>query len=117
MAERQPTHDLSDARAAWDRRGEIQFVDVREPYEWEAGRIEGATHIPLNALLSGAGEEELDPGRPVVAYCTVGQRSEVAKLMLQARGYDAYNMADGLRAWVAEGYPLTTPDGAPGRIA
>ena len=34
--------------------GEVQLVDVREPYEWEAGRIAGARHIEIERLASQA---------------------------------------------------------------
>ncbi|HEX9891699.1 MAG TPA: rhodanese-like domain-containing protein [Actinomycetota bacterium] len=99
------TPDLSDPQAAHQRRDDVQFVDVREPYEWEAGRIEGAIHVPLNALLAGAGD--LDPTKPVVAYCTVGQRSEVARHLLKARGFEAYNLEGGLERWLGRGLPFT----------
>ena len=33
-----------------------QVIDVRETYEWEAGRIEGALHIELERLASNAGK-------------------------------------------------------------
>src|SRR6185437_11127154 len=36
--------------------GEAQLIDVREPYEWEAGHIAGATHIELERLAGRAGE-------------------------------------------------------------
>ena len=45
--------DLSNVRDVHDRLSEIQLVDVREPYEWEAGRVDGAVHIPVNAIMSG----------------------------------------------------------------
>ncbi len=32
--------------------GEAQLVDVRQDFEWEAGRIPGAIHIPLDTLPS-----------------------------------------------------------------
>jgi putative hydrolase of the HAD superfamily len=103
-------------REAFERRQEIQLLDIREPYEWDAGRIEGAIHIPLNDVLNGR-TEGLDPGQPVVVYCRTANRSEVAKLMLEARGFDASIMDGGSEAWVAEGLPFTTPDGKPGRVA
>src|SRR5829696_3351051 len=53
--------------------GEVQLVDVREPYEWDAGRIAGARHIELERLASEA--ESLDRDRPVLFYCRVGSRS------------------------------------------
>jgi rhodanese-related sulfurtransferase len=108
--------DLTQPQTVFERRGEIQIVDVREPSEWEAGRIEGSVLIPLNELMAGAGQD-LDTERPVVAVCRVGNRSELAKLMLQARGFDAHNMAGGLEAWDRAGLPLSAPDGQPGRVA
>ena len=103
-------------REAYGRRDEVQLLDVREPYEWNAGRIEGAVHIPLQEVLDGR-TEGLDPDLPVVVYCRTANRSEVAKLMLEARGFDASVMEGGSEAWVAEGLPFTTPDGHPGRVA
>jgi rhodanese-related sulfurtransferase len=104
------------AREVQERRGEVQLLDVREPFEWNAGRIEGAVHIPLQQLLDGR-TEGLEPDTPVVIYCRTANRSEVAKLMLEARGFDASIMEGGSEAWVAEGLPFTTPEGQPGRVA
>src|ERR687890_345971 len=50
-----------------------QIVDVREPYEWEAGRIDGALHIELERLASNAGK--IDTDRPVIFHCRLGARS------------------------------------------
>jgi rhodanese-related sulfurtransferase len=61
--------------------------------------------------------EGLEAGRPVVIYGKTANRSEVARLMLQARGYEAHVMEGGSEAWVAQGLPFTTPDGQPGRVA
>jgi rhodanese-related sulfurtransferase len=107
--------DLSNPRIVHERQADVQIVDVREQPEWDAGRIEGSTHLPLNQLMTG-GMEELDPNRPVVAVCRTGNRSEVASLMLKARGFEAYNMEGGVEAWEAAGFSLTTPEGTPGRV-
>jgi rhodanese-related sulfurtransferase len=103
-------------RNVHERKADLQLLDVREPYEWNEGRIDGAVHIPLQDVLNGT-TEGLDPGRPVVIYCRTANRSEVARLMLEARGFDASVMEGGSEAWVAEGLPFNTPDGRPGRIA
>src|SRR5918996_621189 len=100
------------AREAYQRRDELQILDVREPFEWDAGRIEGAIHIPLNDLMAG-NTEGLDPDRPVVAYCKTANRSEVARLMLRARGFDAATMEGGGEAWVREGLPFPAASGEP----
>src|SRR5918992_3042857 len=109
-------NDLTRARGCWEKRDEVQILDVREDWEWDAGHIEGSVHIPLNELLAGR-MESLDQGRPVVAVCKTGNRSEVAALMLRARGFEAHNMAGGTEAWVGARFPFTTPDGSPGRGA
>ncbi len=109
-------YDLTTPAGVAGRLEEIQIVDVREDDEWLAGRVEGSIHIPLNSLLAGV-MDGVETGRPVVAVCRQGTRSEVATLMLRARGFEAYNLEGGLEAWAAQNLPLTTPDGAPGRVA
>jgi rhodanese-related sulfurtransferase len=108
---------MVDVRDVYEKRGEYQIVDVRELWEWQAGRIDGAVLIPLNDLMAGADEGILEKERPVAAVCKVGNRSEVASLMLRARGYRVENVEGGLEAWAAAGLPFSTPDGGPGRVA
>ncbi len=108
--------ELTTPRGLAAHRDEVQIVDVREQWEWDAGRIEGARHIPLNALMAGEGAD-LDTSRPVVVVCRVGNRSELGSIMLQARGYEAYNLRGGMEEWAHEGLPFTTPTGEPGRVA
>jgi len=91
-------------------------VDVREAYEWEAGHIDEAVHVPLNQLMAGGGQD-LDRSRPVVAVCRSGNRSELAALMLQARGYEAHNMQGGMEEWEKAGLPFAAVDGSAGRVA
>ena len=92
--------------------GETQLVDVRRSDEHEAGRIAGAVHIELDRLPADAGS--LDRGRPIVFYCRSGSRSAMATDAFRASGYDAYNMAGGLEAWVESGLPI---EPAGGRVA
>src|SRR6266545_6465830 len=93
--------DLTASRGLAEHLNEVQVVDCREPYEWVAGRIEGSIHLPLNAILAGS-TGELDTDRTTVVVCRSGNRSELATLMLQARGFDAHNLANGLEEWEAE---------------
>jgi hydroxyacylglutathione hydrolase/adenylyltransferase/sulfurtransferase len=91
------------------REGSIQLVDVREPYEWEAGRIAGARHVELERVASQA--PTIDRERPVVFYCRLGARSGLAANAFRRAGYDAYSMVGGLTAWAERGLPLEPQDG------
>jgi rhodanese-related sulfurtransferase len=85
-----------------------QLVDVRADHEWEAGRIAGAAHIPLDELAERAGE--IDRDRPVVVYCRGGNRSTMAAAALTDAGYDVSKLSEGIVGWEEEGLPLE-PDG------
>jgi hydroxyacylglutathione hydrolase/adenylyltransferase/sulfurtransferase len=86
----------------------LQVIDVREAYEREAGHIAGTRHIALVELTAQA--ETVERERPVVFYCRVGARSEMAAQAFRAAGYDAYSMSGGLRRWAQENRPLS-PEG------
>ena len=88
--------------------GSATVVDVREPYEWEVGRMPGTIHIPLERLASRA--EELDKDHPVIFQCRAGVRSLMAAQAFAAAGFQARSMAGGIQAWANDGRPLE-PDG------
>jgi hydroxyacylglutathione hydrolase/adenylyltransferase/sulfurtransferase len=102
--------DVAPERVAeLHRDGGVQLIDVREDYEWEAGRIPGARHVELGRIAAEAGS--IDRDRPVVFYCRVGSRSGMAADAFRSAGYDAYSMAGGLAAWDAKGLGLAPDDG------
>jgi hydroxyacylglutathione hydrolase/adenylyltransferase/sulfurtransferase len=88
---------------------QLQLVDVRETYEREAGHIAGSRHIELVHLSSQAAT--LDRERPVVFYCRVGARSEMAAQAFRAAGLEAYSMSGGLVRWAGEERTLEPVDG------
>jgi rhodanese-related sulfurtransferase len=110
MAFADPVHELTPAqvREALEK-GDIELIDVREPYEWEAGRIPGATHIELERLASRADEVPTD--RPIVFMCRLGVRSAMAMQAFRASGWDAYHLGGGIQRWANEGMPLEPADG------
>jgi rhodanese-related sulfurtransferase len=91
------------------------LVDVREGWEWAAGRAPGALHMPLDELVSRAAELPRD--RTVVVVCRSGNRSAHATAMLRDGGVDAVNLDGGLRSWSAQGLPLVTDGQKAGRVA
>ncbi len=83
---------------------DLVVLDVREPFEWEAGHIAGATHIPLGVLPVRA--NELDPQQRTVVVCHLGGRSAQAVMWLSGQGYDVVNLTGGMDAWEAAGRPV-----------
>ncbi len=93
--------------------GRVVLVDVREPGEWAAGRIPGATHVPRGLLevsadpTSPAHKRELDPHHRVILYCASGGRSALSADTLQAMGYtNVAHLDGGFKAWSAAGRPV-----------
>ena len=89
--------DLSPQRLSELPEG-VQLVDVREPWEHALAHLPGAILIPLGQLEVRLGE--LDPRRPVVAYCHHGVRSLHALRLLAAHGFeDLAHLAGGIDAY------------------
>jgi adenylyltransferase/sulfurtransferase len=81
--------------------GGVELVDVREPWEWSICRLEGARLLPLRELPQRFAE--LDPARPLVAYCHTGQRSLIARQFLLAQGFaDVRSLRGGVESWARE---------------
>jgi rhodanese-related sulfurtransferase len=85
-----------------------QLIDVRAEHEWEAGRIAGARHLPLDELAERT--SEIDRERPVVLYCRGGNRSTMATDALADAGFDAVKLSEGIVGWAEEDLPLE-PEG------
>ncbi|MGH3326309.1 MAG: rhodanese-like domain-containing protein [Streptomycetales bacterium] len=90
-------------------------LDVREPYEWLAGHVEGAQHIPLGELSERVSEVPSD--RMVHVVCRSGGRSERAAWFLGAQGREAVNVAGGMARWAAAGRPMVTETGRAPEVA
>ena len=92
-------------------KGDVQFVDVREPAEWQQGHIPGAVHIPRGLL-----EFQADPSLPsfkgelankaLVVYCASGGRSALAAKTLTEMGYeDVAHLEGGYSDWAKANRP------------
>ena len=85
--------------------GEATFLDVREPFEYADGHVEGSLHVPIGQI--GARWEELPRDGRLVVVCQVGQRSALVADFLRRQGLDAHNLEGGLEQWAAEGFDLS----------
>ena len=100
--------DVREAADLLDR-GDAVALDVREQYEWDAGRMPGALHVPMAEVGERYGELPLD--RTVVVVCRSGQRSDAIATALREAGVDARNLDGGMKAWSLAGLPLEPADG------
>jgi rhodanese-related sulfurtransferase len=99
---------------AYQQRDGVLFLDVREYYEFDAGHIEGALHIPLRHLPHRF--TDLKNDRPIVVSCQIGQRSALAADFLRARGFEAHNLEGGMDRWAAESLPVVSNEGSDGAV-
>jgi rhodanese-related sulfurtransferase len=85
---------------ALQQRGEVfTLLDVREPSEWEASRIEWAKHIPMGDVPTRA-HRELDPDAHIVVMCHHGVRSLTVTNWLRRQGYElVQSMRGGIDGW------------------
>src|SRR3954471_12270903 len=93
-----PEMTATELKAWMDENPRLQILDVREPFEAQISRIEGATLIPLGELQKRY--TELDPSRDLVVHCKVGGRSAKAVSFLKDHGFpQAINLKGGILAW------------------
>ncbi len=82
------------------RNESVVYLDVREPNEWNLGRIPRAVHLPRGNLETKI-EALIDRGQRVVIYCARGNRSALAALTMKQMGYDnVASMSRGFAGWV-----------------
>jgi molybdopterin/thiamine biosynthesis adenylyltransferase/rhodanese-related sulfurtransferase len=98
--------DAGPARELIDERDPV-VVDVREQDEWDEGHIPGAVHIPRGHLESRIERAAPDSSRPVLLYCSAGNRSAFAAKTLAELGYeDVVSLAGGFTDWKRNGFPV-----------
>ena len=93
-----PTMSAHELKQKMDAREPFELIDVRETFEYEIARIDGARLIPLGEIAERA--DELPRNRPIVIHCHSGRRSAEAVRLLQQRGFgNIYNLEGGIDGW------------------
>src|SRR5881275_543229 len=93
-----PAMSAQELKRKMDAREPFELIDVRETFEYEIARIDGAKLIPLREIAERA--DELQREGPIVIHCHSGQRSAQAVRLLQQRGFaNVYNLEGGIDAW------------------
>lgn len=97
-----------------ERLDEVQLIDVREPWEYDAGHIDQAMPLPLAELPTSI--EQVARDRPVALICRSGARSFQATRYLAQHGFDVHNVEGGMQEWDALGHAIVTADGEEGTV-
>lgn len=110
------TIDPSTAKA-WLDAGEAVLIDVREPVEYQAERIDGARLFALSTLEPRKVAEQIANAgtRKIIVHCKAGVRGNSAAATLAKSGLlgEVYNVAGGLQAWKQAGLPTVVDATAP----
>jgi rhodanese-related sulfurtransferase len=91
----------SEVKQRLDSGENLLLVDVREPWEFEICRIEGAKLIPMGSVPANL--QSLDTDEDVICYCHHGVRSMDVAVWLRGQGVEhAKSLAGGIDRWSAE---------------
>lgn len=85
VAQHEEAHNFDPAKT--------QLIDVRDLGEWERGHIEGAIHIPVNALRDRL--SEVDGTKEIMVYCAIGLRGYIAARILKQNGFENVRNVSG----------------------
>ncbi len=100
-----PTIDVDALRG----NGAYRVLDVREPYEYRHGHLEGAVALPSGEAFARIAASEWTPagdGTPYAVFCSGWGRAAFVAGLLRARDIPAVLVAGGMYAWVEHGYPV-----------
>ena len=93
-----PEISVQELKGKMDAGETFRLIDVREPFEFEIARIDGAKLIPLGEIPERA--DELDREQTLIVHCHSGRRSAQAVQLLKQRGFaNVYNLEGGIDAW------------------
>jgi rhodanese-related sulfurtransferase len=90
---------VTELRERINKEENIKLLDVREPHEREDFNI-GGSFMPLGDLTEKLADLPVDQDEEIVIYCRSGNRSGMAKKLMQEKGYSkARNLLGGMLAW------------------
>jgi sulfur-carrier protein adenylyltransferase/sulfurtransferase len=101
-----PEMTVTELKAIIDNGAEdYVIIDVRNPNEWEIGKIPNTTLVPLPDIENGNGVEKIRSllnGQKLIVHCKLGGRSLKALGILKQAGIDGINVKGGINAWSDE---------------
>ena len=96
-----PLLDVDELRV---RLGDLEVLDVREPFEFRHGHIPGARLLPSGEAWARLGD--VPAQRPIAVVCGDQTRSAAVASMLQHAGREVLLVMGGMVDWLERGYPV-----------
>lgn len=90
--------NMNDGNAAND----YFVLSVRSTDHYAIGHIPGAANIPWRDIGKEANLAQLPTNQPIAVYCYTGHTGGIATALLNAMGYEAYNLKFGMGAWTTD---------------
>jgi molybdopterin/thiamine biosynthesis adenylyltransferase/rhodanese-related sulfurtransferase/molybdopterin converting factor small subunit len=90
--------DVVELKRKMDAKEDFFLLDVREPNEYQIGRIPGSTLIPLGEVPRRY--QEIPRDKEIIVHCKMGGRSAKAAEFLRQQGFkNVKNLKGGILDW------------------
>lgn len=76
----------------------INLIDIRDPYQYDAGTIKDAKNISMNALITNP-EQFLNKNEVYYIFCNYGSSSRMICEYLRRKGFLVVNLIGGYQAY------------------
>ncbi len=91
------------AQALHDNLNSYFVVSVRAAGDYAKGHVPGAINIPWRTIAQKESIDKLPAdGKKIAVYCYTGHTGQVSCTVLNALGFEAYNMKFGMMAWTTD---------------
>ena len=91
--------EVQELKTKLDNKENFVFIDVREQHEYDEFNL-GAKLIPLGNIMGALEDLEEHKNDEIVVHCRSGQRSGMAKMLMQQAGFtNVRNLLGGVLAW------------------
>lgn len=79
--------------------GNVELIDIREPFEYKSGTLRTAKNIPMGNLITNP-EKYLLKDKKYYIMCQTGARSGRTTRVLAKKGFHVVNVAGGMGSYV-----------------
>jgi cysteine synthase/rhodanese-related sulfurtransferase len=88
----------AESIANWAEEHAPIIIDIRAPYAYELGHLDGAINMPIDMfekLIDGE-NKPFPQGKKILLVCAMGEKTRRFAAYLAQKGYDAHNVEDGM---------------------